>query len=159
MRGGEPLLRTGGMFGSGSAYGKAPTRVLHSIPIAVSGSGHIGTQINSFDAVILMQESPPHKRFLVECSSPHRSCDSPNTSRRFELGAIIMMSAWSAKNRRAPSWHCRDARAYGHTTTPMRDNESTPASSICKKSAPETLHIGCNSLSMRLTQYRMALRA
>ena len=52
-----------------SVYGKAPMRQLHSNPIAVSGSGHIGNQINSFDAVIHVEERPPHKRFLVECSS------------------------------------------------------------------------------------------
>ena len=38
------------------------------------------------------------------------SCDSPNTSRRFALGA---MSAWSVNTRRAPSRHSRDARVYG----------------------------------------------
>ena len=88
VRGGEPLLRTRGMIGSPSVYGKAPTRQLHSVPIAGSGSGHTGKQINSFHAVIHMQESAPHKRFSVVCSSPFMpSCDSPNTSRRFALGA------------------------------------------------------------------------
>ena len=39
--------------------------------IAVSGSGHTRKQSNSFDAVIHVQESPPHKRFLrvVGCNS------------------------------------------------------------------------------------------
>ena len=27
---------------------------------------------------------------------------------------------------RAPSWHCRGARVYGHTTTAMHDREYTP---------------------------------
>ena len=36
----------------------------------VSGSGHTGTQINSFDAVIQTQESPFHKRLLVGRRSP-----------------------------------------------------------------------------------------
>ena len=43
---------------------------IHGDPIAVSGIGHTGKHINSFDSVIHMQESPPHKRFLVGCSSP-----------------------------------------------------------------------------------------
>ena len=43
----------------------APTMQLHSNPIAVPGSGHTRKQINSFDAVIHMQGSPPHKRFLA----------------------------------------------------------------------------------------------
>ena len=43
---------------------------VHSNPIAVSGSGHTGKQINSFEAVIHMQENPPDKRRLVGCSSP-----------------------------------------------------------------------------------------
>ena len=34
-----------------------------------------------------MQESPPHKRLLWCQDASHPSCDSPNTSRRFELGA------------------------------------------------------------------------
>ena len=61
-------------------------RQLHSNPIAVSGSGHTENQINSFDAVILMQESPPRKRFIAGDNSP--LCDSPNTLRRLaKLGA------------------------------------------------------------------------
>ena len=50
-------------------YGKAPPRQLHTggMPIAVSGSGHTREQIDLFDAVYIpgMQESPPHKWFLV----------------------------------------------------------------------------------------------
>ena len=51
-------------------YGKAPMRQLHGKPIAVSGSGYTRKQINSFEAVIHTQESPPQKRFLVGCGSP-----------------------------------------------------------------------------------------
>ena len=57
-QGGEPLLRTRGMIGSSIVYGKAPMRQVHGNPIAVSGRGHTGKQINSFDAAIHMQESP-----------------------------------------------------------------------------------------------------
>ena len=70
MRGGEPLPRTRGMIGSriSSVYGKAPMRQLHGDPIAVSGSGLTGKQVNSFDAVIDTEESPHHN--LLGCRSP-----------------------------------------------------------------------------------------
>ena len=71
------LLLQGIDLENGARTGAAPPlpppsdmRQLHSNPIAVSGRGHTRKQINSFDAVIHMQESPPHKRFLVGCSSP-----------------------------------------------------------------------------------------
>ena len=47
-------------------------------------------------------------------------------TRRTPHGAsrlVLAMSAWSVKTRRALSWHCRDARVYGHTTTAMHDIE------------------------------------
>ena len=58
-------------------------RVPHPAPPGVSGETHLPPHhlaqetdghpppaaINSFDAVIHMQESPPQKRFLVGCSS------------------------------------------------------------------------------------------
>ena len=47
-------------------------RQLHSNPIAVCESGYTGKQMNQFDAVIHMQESPLHKHFLVRCSSPFK---------------------------------------------------------------------------------------
>ena len=49
-----------------------------------------------------------------------------HATRRTPHGAsrlVLAMSAWSVKTRRAPFWHCRDARVYGHTTTAMQDNE------------------------------------
>ena len=85
-RGVEPLLRTRGMNGSRSVYGKAPMRRLHSNPIAVSGSGHNGKHIKLFDAAIHTQESPPHKRFLVGCSLPSMRL-AENLANRFALGA------------------------------------------------------------------------
>ena len=62
----------GGMVGSCSVHGKAPMGQLHSNPIAVSRSGHTGKQINQFirRSRPCVQKSPPHKRFLVGCSSP-----------------------------------------------------------------------------------------
>ena len=99
-------------------YGKALMRQLHSNPIAVSGSVHTGKQINSFGAVIHMQESPPHERLLVGCSSQptlHATRRTPHRASRL----VQAMPAWLVKTRRAPSRHCSDARVlwsykYGH---------------------------------------------
>ena len=59
------------------------------------------------------------------------------------------MFAWSAKTRRAPSRHCRDARVCGHTTTAMH-GMSTP-------STPEQpgllLHVADDVYSFDLRQY------
>ena len=85
VRGGESCLRARGTIVSCTRkrlYGKAPTRQLHSIPIAVSGSGNTRKEINSLDAAIYMQESPPKKR-QSRMQLAHPSCDSPNTLRRF----------------------------------------------------------------------------
>ena len=68
-----------------------------------------------------MQESPPHKRFFLGCSSLHYATRR-NISRCFALGASDVCLV--VKTRHAPSRHCRDAR--GHTTTAMHDNEYTP---------------------------------
>ena len=62
VRVGELQLRTRGMAMSRSVYGeysKASTWQLHSIPNAVSGSGHTGniSQKKTFDAVIHTQEN------------------------------------------------------------------------------------------------------
>ena len=49
-------------------------------------------------------------------------------TRRAPHGAsrlVQAMSAWLVKTRRASSWHSRDARVYGHTTTAMH-KLSTP---------------------------------
>ena len=68
--------------------------------------------LNSLDAVMRMQESPPRKRFLVGCSSPFHAI---NRTPHGALRLVQTMSTWSVKTRRAPSRHRRDARAYGHT--------------------------------------------
>ena len=109
-------------------YSKASTRQMHSKPIAVSGSGHVIKQVNSFGTAIHMQGNPPpQKRFLVGCSfvspftppSPntHDACFALGASKAFLVGENTMCS---------PSRHCRDARVYGHTTTDMHDIEYTP---------------------------------
>ena len=61
----------------------------------------------------------------------HPSCDSPSTSRRCRIphGAAPLVQAmpvWAVETQRALSRNCRDARAYGHRTTAMHDNECTP---------------------------------
>ena len=69
VRDGEPYLHAWGVFRItyySCAYGKAPTRQLHSIPIAISESGHTGNQLY---AVIPMQEISSHTRFLAGFSS------------------------------------------------------------------------------------------
>ena len=59
-------------IGRSTSQNNFPTKKNAKSPpyIAVFGSGHTRKQINSVDAVIHTQESPPHKRFLLGCSSP-----------------------------------------------------------------------------------------
>ena len=121
FRGGEPLLRTRGNIAPRSVYGQAPTRQLHSTPIAVSGSGHAGEYIDSIDAVIHTQA---RLTTGFQEDAAHPSCGLPNTSRR--CAWCKQVSAWLVKTRRAPSRHCKDARVYGRTTTAMHDIEYTP---------------------------------
>ena len=49
------------------------------------------------------------------------------TRRTLNAGSRLVqaISVWLVKTRRAPSWHGRDARDYGHTTTAMH-KLSTP---------------------------------
>ena len=42
------------------------------------------------------------------------------------LRLVHAMSVWWVKTRRAPSWHSRDTRVYGHTTTAMHDMSTPP---------------------------------
>ena len=96
-------------------YGHTST-AMHDM--SVSGSGHTGKQIDSFDAVIRMQESPSHKRFRMQLTL-HATGGTPHGAWRLVLAMFVS----SVKTRRARSGHCRDARVYGHTTTAMHDNE------------------------------------
>ena len=53
-----------------------------------------------------------------------------HATRRTPHGAsrlVLAVSAWSVPTRRAPSRHCKDARAYDHTTTAMHGNGYTPS--------------------------------
>ena len=82
-----------------------------------------------------MQESAVRTRCGARVTSGswedtvHPSRYSPNTSRRFALGAInvcLSMSAWLVKTRRAPSPHSKDARVYGHPTRAMHKLSTPP---------------------------------
>ena len=53
--------------------------------MVVSASGHTRKKNSPLDADIHVQESPPHKRFFVGCSSTFHA--TRRTSRRFVLGA------------------------------------------------------------------------
>ena len=63
-----------------------------------------------------------------------------HATRRTPLSAsrlVQAMSAWLVKTRRAPFWHSRDARVYGHTTAAMhklsRLHSSPPVSPPAKQ--------------------------
>ena len=68
--------------------------------------------------------SAPHKRSLAECSSPFmRPAERVTVLRAWCKQST---SAWSAKPRRAPSRHCRNAGACNHMTTAMHDMSAPP---------------------------------
>ena len=80
-------------------------------------------EINSCDAVIHMQKKSVSKAALC------RVQPALHVTRRTPHGALRLVqavSAWSVKPRRAPSRHCRDARVYGHTTTPIYGMSTPP---------------------------------
>ena len=87
----------------------------------------------------LEEATPESNQFIRRCLPYARKPASQAVLSRMQLtlhatrrslrGAshlVLAMSAWSVKNRCAPSRHCRDARVYGHTTTAMHDNEHCP---------------------------------
>ena len=89
--------------------------------------GHTGKQTDLTDAVIYIQESPPHRRFLVECSSPFMRLAQRLTALR---ASRKLVSTWSVKTRRALSRHCRGAKVYGHTTTAVHGMGTPPSSAL-----------------------------
>ena len=92
-------------------------------PPTFSGSGHTRKQINSFDAVIHMQERPASKAVLCWMQlTLHAARPTPHGASRL----VEAMPVWSVKTRRAPSRHCRDARIYDHITTAMHDMNTPP---------------------------------
>ena len=66
---------------------------------------------------------------LVEGQAQLGGVRAVGAPRQHAYGAsrlVQAMSAWLVKTRRAPSWHSRDARVYGHTTTVMHKLSTTP---------------------------------
>ena len=115
-----------------SLYPPPPTGSTMAPPLQTSlWSGHTRKQGNPLVAVIHKQESrhmvPKSvlRAVLGRMDAVHPTCNSPNTSRRFALGASST-SAWLVKTRRAPSRHSRHAKVYGHTTTGMRKLSTPP---------------------------------
>ena len=49
----------------------------------------------------------------------HANHQTPHSASRL----VQSISVWSVKTRHASSWHCRDARVYGHTTTAIHEIE------------------------------------
>ena len=89
----------------GSVDGKAPTRQLHSAPIAVSGSGHTGNLINALKLPSICKYASQAVLSTMQLTL--------HATRRTTHGAsrlVQAMSAWSVKTSRAPSRHCSDAR-------------------------------------------------
>ena len=86
-------------------------------------STHTSRRHQLIYVVIQTQETRLQKRFLGGCSSPFMRLAQHHTALR-AWGK--KMSAWSVETRCAPSWHCREARVYGHTTSSMHDIENPP---------------------------------
>ena len=104
---------------TGSVLGKAPKRQLRSTPIAVSGSGHTGNNINSLNLPSIRKSASQAVLSRVQLTL-HATRRTPHGASRL----VQVSSAWSVKIRRAPSRYCRDTRVfYGHTTTAMHDTE------------------------------------
>ena len=96
------------------SYGKGRTRQLHSTPIAVSGSGHTKTLINSLNAAVPYAKKSGPKAVLSRMQlTLHATRPTPHGASRL----VQAMPAWWVKTRRAPSRHCRGARAYDLTST------------------------------------------
>ena len=72
-----------------------------------------------------MQESPHHMSFIFSRMQLTLHATRPTPHGAWHL-VLAMSAAWSVKTRRAPSWHCRDARVYGHATTAMHDMSTPP---------------------------------
>ena len=116
VRGGEALLRTRGMVGSRSVYGKAPHEAVTSIVTL--------EVVTPKKAKKLIRRCHPYARKSASQAILSRMQLTYHATRRIPHGAsrlVLAMPAWSVKTRRAPSRHFRDVRVYGHTTTAMHD--------------------------------------
>ena len=94
-------------------YGEAPTRQIHSIPVAVSESDYQVHQKKnkSVEAVVHFKY---FSRVVLSRVQPtfHATRPTPHGASRL----VQAMSAWLVKTQRAPSRHCRATSVYGHTT-------------------------------------------
>ena len=85
----------------------------------------------------------------------------PATSRIPRL--MPAKSSWSAKTRRSPSRHCKDARVYGHNvaTTAIHANDNTPLRPPCRLPRPCDLLVSrCSSNTVLVTtfnRYKLSL--
>ena len=65
-----------------------------------------------------------------------------HAARRTSYGAsrlVQAISAWSAKTGRTPSWHRRDTRVYGHTTTAVHDTSTPRPPAACRDIGPTSV--------------------
>ena len=81
---------------------------------------------------------------LLVLDGARPSCDLPNISRWFALGASHVCLV--GQTRGAPSRHGMDAGVYGQTTTAMHDNELTP-----------TFHKECSYIFLRIGMHAVVI--
>ena len=82
---------------------------------------------------------PPYARKSASKTVLNRMQFTLHATRPTPHGAsrlVLAMSARSAKTRRAPSQHCRDARVYVQTTTAMHDNAYPPSCLLYTSPSP-----------------------
>ena len=107
------------------------------IPIAVSG---VATPENK----VTHWRCHSYARKVGRKDAVHPSCDSPNTSRGFALGAS---NEWLVgENRRAPSRHSRDARVYDHSTTAMHKLSTPPSAPPPQYHSRDPPEVACGVL-------------
>ena len=140
VRGGEPLLRTGGMIAPrGVNMVRCPrSYIVMLINYCCLCSSHTIKQSNKLALSSISKKvgtrcrNTSYERFLEGCSSPFmRLAEHHGASR-----SVQAMSALLVKTRRAPPRHSRDARIYGHTTTAMHKLGTPPphVARFCDKS-------------------------
>ena len=91
----------------------APAPQSHSIPIAVSESGHTTKQINSFESVIRyagQYAQGAEVRLTMVLTRMQLTLDATHRTPQGSSRLVHAMPAWSVKTRRAPSRRGRDAR-------------------------------------------------
>ena len=100
---------------------------------------HKKKKMKLFDAVVHLQENTRRMQLIL-----HAACRTPHGALRL----VQAMSAWSVKTRRATSRHNRNARVYGHTTTAMHGNSTSPSTPFFSKSKDGTTAANSSSKKM-----------